>query len=175
MGFYHLFWGFLFLFDFNINGFDILPDFIGYLLFYLGLVKLERRSEHFHKAKNMSIILIVLSVMGLIISLFPLTSSVFNVLFSLVVLILNLSMVFHICQGISELAGRRGLRQFQIKTQQRWRWYLMVIPAIFIAILIALLLPVTALVLAILLIICSFVIHILMMLLMKDAEHHLHH
>ncbi len=35
-GFGSIFWGFLFMFDFRIQGVDILPNFIGYLFMFLG-------------------------------------------------------------------------------------------------------------------------------------------
>lgn len=52
-GFSKLFWGFLIiLLDFRIQGFDILPDIIGYLMIYSGLTQLIYLSEHFKYAKN---------------------------------------------------------------------------------------------------------------------------
>ena len=34
----YIFWGYIFsLVDFNINSFDLLPDFIGYLLIFIGV------------------------------------------------------------------------------------------------------------------------------------------
>ncbi|OZB97909.1 hypothetical protein [Paenibacillus sp. XY044] len=173
MGFYHLFWGFLFLFDFQINGFDILPDVIGYLLFYVGLAKLNRRSEHFLKAGNTAAVLLGLSALALVLSLLPGGSAVIGIPLNLVILLLNLYMVFHICHGIGALASRRGLYQFQNRAIERWRWYLLLIPALFVVLLIAVLLPAAALILGLVLIVASFVINVLMMLLMREAEHHL--
>ncbi|WP_145021747.1 hypothetical protein [Paenibacillus sp. Y412MC10] len=173
MGFYHLFWGFLFLFDFQINGFDILPDVIGYLLFYVGLAKLNRRSEHFRKAGNTAAVLLGVSALALVLSVLPRASAAIGIPLGLVILLLNLYMVFHICQGIGALAGRRGLYQFQSMALQRWRWYLLLVPAMFVVLLIAALLPTAALILGLVLIVASFVINVLMMLLMREAEHHL--
>ena len=37
----YIFWGYIFvLFDLNLNGLDILPDFIGYALIFAGVHKL---------------------------------------------------------------------------------------------------------------------------------------
>ncbi|WP_339321251.1 hypothetical protein [Paenibacillus sp. FSL W8-0194] len=171
MGFVHLFWGFLFLIDIRINQFDILPDVIGYVLFFLGFVKLERRSSHFRSAKTVSVALIILSVVTLILELSPPTSWLFMFLYHAVVFILNLYMVFHICYGIGDMAGRKGHRAFQNKAVQRWRWFLAVIAATFVVMLIAPLVPGLAIVLALALMIASVCIHVLMMLLMQEAEH----
>lgn len=37
MGYGSFVWGFIFLFDINIGGFDILPDFVAYIFFIVGL------------------------------------------------------------------------------------------------------------------------------------------
>ncbi|MEC0240411.1 hypothetical protein P4H66_11165 [Paenibacillus dokdonensis] len=174
MGFLHLFWGFLFLIDIRINGFDILPDVVGYVLFFLGFIKLESKSQHFLKAKNMSVVMIILSVMSLVISWASLQSWLFYFLFNVVLYILKLYIVFHLCYGISELAGRRGLHEFQNKAIQRWRWYIIVMTAAFLILLIAPLAPLLAVILGILLILASLVIYILMMLLTLEAEQVLH-
>jgi hypothetical protein len=49
-----LFWGFIFLFDFRLFGFDILPDFIAYILFVQGLSILAERSKNFIGGKPAS-------------------------------------------------------------------------------------------------------------------------
>ncbi|GIO29880.1 MULTISPECIES: hypothetical protein [Paenibacillus] len=171
MGFLHLFWGFLFLIDIRINDFDILPDVIGYLLFFLGFVKLEHRSGHFRSAKNVSVVLLILSVVTLILSLSPPRSWLFIFLFNAVLVVLKLYMVFHTCYGISEWAGRRGHRAFQNKAVQRWGWYFGVVAATFIVLLIAPLVPPLAVLLAIVLMVASLFAHVMMMLLVQEAEH----
>ncbi|MWV43429.1 hypothetical protein GRF59_07260 [Paenibacillus sp. HJL G12] len=176
MGFLHLFWGFLFLIDIRINGFDVLPDVIGYVLFFLGFVKLENRfrSQHFHKAKNMSVGMIVLSMMSLVLSWTSPQAWAFYFLFITMLTILKLYIVFHLCYGISDLAGRRGLHEFQNKAIQRWRWFIAVAAAVFIMMLIAPLAPMLVMIMSIVLLIASLVIYVLMMLLTREAEHVLH-
>ncbi len=174
MGFLHLFWGLLFLIDIRFNGFDVLPDVIGYVLFFLGFLNLESKSRHFHLAKNMSLFMIVLSVASLVITWASPGSWLFNYLYQLVEVILNLYIVFHMCYGISELAGRKGFHAFQNKAIQRWRWYFSVVVAAFIVVLFAPLLPFLGIVLGALLLIAMVVIYILMMLLTREAEQVLH-
>ncbi|MCJ8010718.1 hypothetical protein MUG84_03035 [Paenibacillus sp. KQZ6P-2] len=171
MGFLHLFWGFLFLIDIRINGFDILPDVIGYVLFFLGMAKLESRSEHFHRGRNMSAVMIVLSLVSLVIQGASPQSWLFYFLFNTLIYILELYIVFHICYGISDMAGRRGLHEFQNKAIQRWRWFFGLSIALLIVLLIAPLVPLLTIFMGIVLIIASLVIFVLMMLLMREAEH----
>lgn len=110
MAFNQLFWGFVFQFDFRINRFDLLPDFIGYLFFLSGLTKLAARSVHFAVAKRRVLPLLVLSLPSIYeirlqdgFSLWTIAA----VIFFLVTLVLDLSMVFGICRGIEELASRQ--------------------------------------------------------------------
>lgn len=171
MGFLHLFWGFLFLVDIRINNIDILPDVIGYVLFFLGFVKLEQRSGHFRCAKYASVALIILSVVTIVLSVSPPNSWLFIFVYNAALFVLKLYMVFHICYGISEMAGRKGHRAFQNKAVQRWRWYLAVVAATFVVLILAPLVPFLAVILALVLMIASVCIHVLMMLLMQEAEH----
>ncbi|MED5017009.1 hypothetical protein P9847_06775 [Paenibacillus chibensis] len=171
MGFIHLLWGFLFLIDIRINGIDVLPDVIGYVLFFLGFAKLENKSRHFRLAKNMSVVMIAISVMSLLISWASVHSWLLYFVVNLVVFVLKVYIIFHLCYGISDMAGRRGLHEFQNKAVQRWRWFIAVIAASFILILLAPLLSMLAILFAFLLMIASVVIYVMMMMLMWEAEH----
>lgn len=57
---------FLVFFRFSLNGFDVLPDFLGYTLILVGLMKLDKKSNQFVKAKcwaiGMALISFLLSV-----------------------------------------------------------------------------------------------------------------
>ena len=60
--FRNFYFGFLFvMIDFRLNGFDILPDIIGYIFFVVGLSSLLNINEHFSKARIYHIIMLVLS------------------------------------------------------------------------------------------------------------------
>lgn len=55
-GYSKLFWGFLILLlDFRINGFDIIPDLIGYLFISNGLGMLNTWNPHFEQAKKFAL------------------------------------------------------------------------------------------------------------------------
>ncbi len=58
----YIFAGWLFVFfHIKINGFDFLPDFLGYVLILLGLFKLVEKSKNFEKAKPYTIGMIIYS------------------------------------------------------------------------------------------------------------------
>lgn len=49
---------FFIFFRFTLNGFDLLPNFFGYILISVGLMKLENKSNQFVKAKPWAIALV---------------------------------------------------------------------------------------------------------------------
>lgn len=173
MGFNLLFWGFLFQFDFRINGFDILPDFIGYFFIYLGLVKLENSSSFFRSAKKMAFPLIFLSMPGLIevklqgsFSLWMLIA----VLVGIVVVIMDLIMVFNIFQGIGEMARSRNHTELFYKSGRRWGLYLVMTVLSCLGVFMAWLFNPIAVVLVIPFFIFSLIVFVLILAFIKEAE-----
>ena len=177
MGFSKIFWGFLFSFDFRIQGFDILPDIIGYWLIYLGLKELVSMGAHFAKAKKYSVILGIISVFDLYQVQMPLQQ--FNVgpltglviLMGIIIAIIDLLMVFHLCHGIAELAEGRGIIDLKTIALNRWKYYLYLRVATVVVGPIALIIPPLVMLLFIPLIIISIIVFVLMMGLMKQAEY----
>jgi len=161
--------------DFRLNGFDILPDFVGYLLFYIGLSKMLSANSNFGKAKNVSLLMVFLSLPSLLqMELYPANVGwgFGMILFSIIVVILDLYIVFHICRGIEELASQRSVHDLAAQARSRWTLY-------FILNVLVLMLMVFAFanILAILVIplfIFSIIVLILLMGLMKAAEARLH-
>lgn len=179
MGFKKIFWGFLFLFDFRINGIDILPDFVGYILIYLGLDLLVKRSSHFQKAKNLTIPLILISIFDIYQIQAPIGSVFSNrygipiFLFGLIFTILNLIMVFNLCMGIYELARGENDSYLQETALNRWKLYLAFNILFMFFLFIGLAVPGFLAMLVIVLFIFSIVVYILMMQLMRLAEERL--
>lgn len=65
-GLNNIFWGFILIFlDFNINNFDILPDFLGFIIILVGISKLASLSIYFVKAKLFAVISLILSIVNL--------------------------------------------------------------------------------------------------------------
>ncbi|MDQ7094305.1 hypothetical protein REC12_11960 [Desulfosporosinus sp. PR] len=128
-GFSSIFWGFLFMFDFRIQVWDILPNFIGYIFMYYGLGNLSLYSSQFGNAKKYSIPLAVLSLF----SLYQVQNSVGRVNFDflslgavalgIITTVLDLLLVYHLCLGIIDLAKDQSNDDLQELAHHRWKYY----------------------------------------------------
>lgn len=126
-----VFWGFLFtVLDFRIQGFDILPDIIGYILFALGFSALAAGSEYFSKAGKFNIPLLILSIFSVyerpaqgtgvqVGILGPL-----GIVLGIAVIVLNLLVIYNLFMGIRELAHQRGRYDLSNEAESRWKQYL---------------------------------------------------
>lgn len=170
MGFINLFWGFIFLFDFRLGGFDILPDLIGYIFIYSGLSKLTHINERFKTAKSISFSLIFLSIPDIYqVATTHLLGNLTGILLmsiALIAALLQILIVYNICYGIIEMANERGNFQLSSKATNRWILYLVVN----ITIIAGTALPFILVILFWPLIILSFVSYILILGLLKQAE-----
>jgi hypothetical protein len=126
MGFGQLLWGFVFLFDFRINGFDILPDAIGYLLIYMGLNWHKEPSSPFHKAQMLIIPLLFLSIFDMFPGGLLNGAGGWSTLLRLAYRILDLMAVYQICLGIQRLAEARGDFALAQMARTRWNMYFIV-------------------------------------------------
>lgn len=136
MGYRKLLWGFIFFFDLRINGFDILPDIIAYVLFYQGLSILEEKNGFFNKAKRFAFPMIFISILDLYQFTVPLNElgsisfGITSVIFGLIYIVINLLMVYNICLGIEEEA--RGINNFQLESQAKNAWNIYLISSILV-------------------------------------------
>ncbi|KPV45278.1 hypothetical protein [Alicyclobacillus ferrooxydans] len=142
MGFRALKWGFLFtILSFRIQGVDVLPDCVGYYLFAVGLSRLRSYSPSFERAIPWAYILSVLSLFeiyhrpaanaaGLHVqnSLTVLASgglwSFLSVVYSAIVWILNLVVIYRICMGTVDLATSTAHTEVAKLAERRWSNYL---------------------------------------------------
>ncbi|WP_088043457.1 hypothetical protein [Bacillus sp. EAC] len=120
MGFTTIIFAFIFIyFDFNLNNLNVLPDFIGYILFYYGVASIMNRlgSEYFLKAKDASKILIVLAILDTIIKHSTVLNNVINdfhtiqgklftFVFVLTVTSLLIYSIYNLCKGIEVEANQ---------------------------------------------------------------------
>lgn len=136
--FTQLYWGFLFIMlDFRIQGLDILPDVIGYILFALAFRALASNSEHFDKAFKLDIPMIILSIFsiyekqeetsvtnstGINVSFGSL--GVVGVLISIASMVLGLVVVYHLFMGIKDMSYNTHQDIYE-EADRRWRQYLM--------------------------------------------------
>jgi len=98
-GFGQVFWGLLLvILDFNLNHFDVLPDFIGYILVAVGLGGLTGLSRQFATARTCAWVLVPVDIVGL------LPAEELAVIVSLVNLVLNCVMMWYLLGGIMDYA-----------------------------------------------------------------------
>lgn len=112
-----LFWALVFLFDFQVHGLDILPDWIGYILFAIALTQLAPAHSRFARGRIYAVVLTVLSV-GYAVWSFGQRSTTAptggypSVAFAVLSLtaLLDLLMIWDVCEGIAALARAVGYR-----------------------------------------------------------------
>lgn len=131
-GFGKLFWGFLFIMiNFRIQGVDILPDIIGYVLFSISFSILAPQSIHFKKAMNFNIAMIILSIFSIYqqpaqgggVQFGPF--GFFGILISIASFILNLLVIYNLFMGIRDMAEEREQSDISLEANKRWDQYLL--------------------------------------------------
>lgn len=179
-GFSKLYWGFLFvMLDFRIQGFDILPDLIGYLFFMAGFSVLAAHSGYFKKAGNFNILMIVLSLFSLYekpaqgggIQMGPF--GLFGVLLSIAVFVIGLLVVYHLFMGIKEMAERQEKMDIYYEAEKRWNNYL-ILQVIAVFALILIFIPILFVVYVIGLLIATVSMCVIIMKFIKRCEEELY-
>jgi hypothetical protein len=173
-----LFWGFLFiLINFRIMGIDILPDFIGYSLFFVALEDLEENNHRFTTARNLSIVMIILSL--LTIYEIPSQSGVysspfrgFGIIIVIAAFIFMLMLIYNLFMGIKDLAIQKNMKEIAFEAEERWRGYMWLQVAVFLAVAF-IFIPVIGLLYAIGLLIAAIVIAIQIMRFMSKCSRYL--
>jgi hypothetical protein len=131
-GFRQLYWGFLFVMvDFRIQGFDVLPDVIGYMLFAAGLGALASESVHFGPASRLNVAMIFLSLFSLYeppiqgggVRIGPFGP--LGMLIGIAATVVSLLVVYHMFKGIGDMAARQDKAEIAGEAATRWHQYLM--------------------------------------------------
>jgi succinate dehydrogenase/fumarate reductase cytochrome b subunit len=124
------YWGFFFIMlSFRIQGYDILPDVVGYVLFAIGFNSLSEKSDYFRVAYKFNLPLIVLSLFT--IYQWPVQAQdgssmlkvSFAILMSIVLFALNLYVVFNLFMGIRDIMDDKGNSDLVAETDERWNQY----------------------------------------------------
>ncbi len=129
----YLFWGFFFIFaSFRIQGLDIFPDVVGYVLFFLAFKGLKGYSSYFRKANICNTPMIFLSVFNLYQQ--PITAQtgginlgtngIWSIPLAIATAALGILTVYYLLKGISEMALIRARHDIIEKSEQQWKHYL---------------------------------------------------
>ncbi|MBC8062387.1 MAG: hypothetical protein H7Y18_17200 [Clostridiaceae bacterium] len=165
-GFNKLFLGLLFIMlSFRIQGFDILPDIVGYLFLASGFSTLISSSSYFSIAAKYNIPMIILSlfsiyqnpVQGPGIQLSPLL--IFSITIAIASFVLNLLVIYNLFMGIKDMAEKQDQSDLMKESDERWKQYRLLQIAILFS-LILIFIPVLALVYIIVLFILSIILTI---------------
>ena len=122
-----LYWGFIFIMlSFRIQGFDILPDIVGYLLFASAFRKLISSSTYFSTAAKYNIAMIILSALSIYqrpvqgggIHLGML--GMFSIPIAIVAFVLNLLVVYNLFMGIKDMAEKG--QEFDLMNESNEKW-----------------------------------------------------
>jgi hypothetical protein len=125
-----LYWGFIFIMlSFRIQGFDILPDIVGYLFFASGFIDLASNSTYFSTAAKYNIPMIILSLFSIYqspvqgggINLGPL--GIFSIPLAIISFILNLLVVYNLFLGIKDIAEKQEEFDLANEANERWHQY----------------------------------------------------
>lgn len=111
----------LIFFHFKINGIDLLPDFVGYLLIASGLGRLEEQSELFVKARPWAYVMSVISIFYGIAGLFGITYGPAFVVLNLATGAASLYLMYLIGHGIYDTEQKRQLDLGGAKFLTLWK------------------------------------------------------
>lgn len=126
-GFNKLYWGFLFIMlSFRIQGFDILPNIVGYLFFAAGFSSLVSSSNYFSIAAKYNIPMIILSVFSIYQS--PAQGGgiqlgilgIFSIPIAIASFVLNLLVIYNLFMGIKDMAEKG--EQFDLANESDEKW-----------------------------------------------------
>jgi hypothetical protein len=129
-GFNKLYWGFIFImFGFRIQGFDILPDIVGYLFFASAFSDFTSSSTYFKEAAKYNIPMIILSVFSIYqrpaqgVGIHLGTFGIFSIAIAIAMFVLNLLVVYNIFMGIKDMAKKQEQSGLVIESEEKWNQY----------------------------------------------------
>ncbi|ERI95090.1 hypothetical protein HMPREF1982_00488 [Clostridiales bacterium oral taxon 876 str. F0540] len=130
-GYNKLFWGMIFIiFDFNLGGINLLPDFIGYFLLYAGLISLQQQHEFYKKAKAPLIFLLSISLVKAI-SYFSIgyivnqkeNTNLFSLLIGSFTSLVTAYLIYILCRSIYLLAVSRREEELKNNVEYSFKYY----------------------------------------------------
>ena len=172
-GFNKFYWGFLFIMvSFRLQGIDILPNVIGYILLGSGFSILSSRSEYFQKAAKLNIPMIILSIFSIYeppaqgsgINFGPLGP--LGLVLGIASIILGLMVVYNLLMGVKDMAEEEGQGELSLEAEQRWRQYMFLQVGVIFAFLL-IFIPILAVIYIIGLLLASIILTVAMMGFMK--------
>lgn len=121
-----IFVGFLFCYlnlnlNFGASTINLLPEFVGYILLYLGIRELAHESERYPKVQPFLIGLGVYTGIVWVMNLMGRTGSIVAVLLNLVAAVIDMYAVYQIIMGFEEIEHRHSVDIAAEKTLTCWK------------------------------------------------------
>lgn len=134
------YWGFLFIMlSFRVEGIDIFPDILGYILFAIGFSKLSSRSDFFYKASKYNAPLVILSLLSIYERpnrggfIYYEAFGSFGIVVAIIIFILNLMVIYNLFMGIQDLAYQQSRADLEEEAEDLWcKYKILQISALFI-------------------------------------------
>lgn len=127
-----LYWGFIFIMlGVKIQGFDILPDIVGYILFAYAFKDLGSKSNFFTSASKYNIPMIILSIFSIYQrpntepGIHFGTLGIWGISISIASFILNLLVMYNLFMGIKDIADKHSQYELGYESSKKWNQYLM--------------------------------------------------
>jgi len=125
-GFNIIFYGMLFvLINLPVNGFDIFPDFIGYILFAIGYEKLKNKSIYFERVRKFIWLLILISFVAFYRAAYMQTPDmsriVPEILLAVITFVFIMLNFYNLFKGIRDMADKKGCLDISAEADKRWK------------------------------------------------------
>lgn len=112
--FNQIFWGLiLVILDLNINNFDLLPDFVGYILVAVGTGGLKAISQKFGIASTLSWVMTCLSLLGLFVS------GDHTVALTVIYLAVDCVMIWNLLGGVIAFSEKHNRKDLALRASKR--------------------------------------------------------
>ncbi len=122
-----LFLGFIFIMlGFRIQGFDILPDIVGFLFFASGFSNLSPHSDYFIKAAKYNIPMVILSIFSLYQDLSHgegLNLGLLGIPLSIISFVVCLLVVYYLFMGVKDMAIKKEQLDIALESNEKWNEY----------------------------------------------------
>ncbi|MDD7793441.1 hypothetical protein [Clostridium sp. 'White wine YQ'] len=173
------FWGFIFIMlGFRIQGFDIFPDIIGYILFAVGFKDLNSSSDYFKVASKYNIVMIVVSIF----SIYEMPThtegihfgslGILSFIVGIASLVISLLVVYNLFMGIHEIAHRQERYELAEDSLKKWKQFLILQIAVWVVLLL-IFIPILAIILVFAFFIASIIITISILSFLKRCSREL--
>ena len=112
--------------EFRVKGFDVLPDFIGYILILNGLSAFQGINDLFERARKLVFPMLLLSALTFYQTPGSNLTFDFSIIVGMLGEIIKLFLIYYLFVGIKNMADDRRLDKVALEAESSWRFYLII-------------------------------------------------